>query len=67
MSSPAPVNRRALLTLLGGAIATPWLPVVAVELEKYEVIGPGIIVRVCSGLQREHINRPRTRWLLITR
>ena len=31
---------------------------VAVELEKYEVIGPGIIGRVCSGTQREDINRP---------
>jgi tripartite-type tricarboxylate transporter receptor subunit TctC len=26
MSSPTSVNRRTLLTLLGGAIATPWLP-----------------------------------------
>jgi hypothetical protein len=34
---------------------------VAAELAKHLEIGPGVIGRVCSRLQREHINRPRYR------
>jgi hypothetical protein len=33
----------------------------AVELAKYEVIGIGVIHRVTSRLQREHLNPPRYR------
>jgi hypothetical protein len=29
---------------------------VAVELAKYPEVGPGIIGRVCSKLQRQHLN-----------
>jgi tripartite-type tricarboxylate transporter receptor subunit TctC len=35
MSSPVPVNRRATLTLLGGAIAAPWLPEIAAAQEAW--------------------------------
>ena len=35
MSSPRPVNRRAMLTLIGGAIATPLLPDIAAAQEAW--------------------------------
>jgi hypothetical protein len=32
---------------------------VTAELSKHEVIDPGVIGRVCSKLQRQHLNGPR--------
>ena len=38
-----------------------FLQACAAELSKYPEIGPGIVGRVCSKLQRQHLNGPRDR------
>jgi hypothetical protein len=38
---------------------TAFLADVAAELARFEVLGPGIVSRVTSRLQRAHLNPPR--------
>jgi hypothetical protein len=52
MAAAAPIPRDA---------RDEFLRAVASELEKFEVLGVGVIGRVCSRLQREHMNPPRYR------
>ena len=50
MSAAAPIPRHARDQFLRDCFA---------ELAKFEVIGPGIIARVCSRLQRQHLTARR--------
>jgi hypothetical protein len=34
---------------------------VSIELSRFEVIGPGLVARACSKIQRQYLNGPQVR------